>query len=109
MFECIKSGFIENKLITLYNVITELEKEKYDKNIKEFIPNIKKTINSYNYPYLDYDEDRNNYEFIIDNITYGCEKRDFVYIKINDIVIFHNRENRSCEGKIENVYTGWNS
>lgn len=112
MFEDFKAGNIGKRLLKLSRYSEEFKNEKYNKSIIEYLPNCIQSEGSYTYIFLNYDEKVISYEFTIDNITYGFEEprgyESFIYIKVQDIVIYHNRNEHSCQGLFEGVKSGWN-
>ncbi|EKS4345010.1 hypothetical protein QB607_003013 [Clostridium botulinum] len=111
MFEEFKSRNIYKKLEKLSLLSQKFNNIDYTKQIEDLIPNCKKNIVTYTRTFWDTSKDYNSYEFFINNITYGFEEKinkyPFVYIKVKDIVIFHNRFEFSCEGKYQGVGAGW--
>jgi hypothetical protein len=108
MFENVKTGFVYNKLIKLGYYIQEFNKGKYGDSISYIIPNIQESINTYR-SYFSGTKEYKQYVFCIGNIAYGVElDKNFVFIKVEDIVIFHNRDDHTDSGHFEDVYRGWN-
>jgi len=110
MLENIQTSFIINKLVTLGKLAKTKDCFK-DCLLREF-PNAIQSIEEYRNLFFDYRFYLDNYEIKLNNITYGFEEEKnekvFVYIKVDDIVIYHNRERNSCDGIFEGIETGWN-
>ncbi|HID0767987.1 TPA: hypothetical protein ACXDAZ_002516 [Clostridium botulinum] len=111
MFEEIKSRNIYKKLEKLSILSQKFNSIDYKKHIEDLIPNCEKDVITYSYTYFDVSKDCNLYEFPINDITYGFEEKHtqypFVYIKVKDIIIFHNRDRFCCKGKYQGVEAGW--
>jgi hypothetical protein len=102
------------------NIIDELiklgklvkEKEEFKELLLQEFSCIRHCIKEYHYTYFNYDISLVNFEINIGNITYGFEEEKdshvFVYIKVKDIVIYHNAKENSNSGLFEGVKSGWN-
>jgi hypothetical protein len=110
LLENIKTGFIENKLCKLGELART--KESFEDCLLREFPQEIKTIEEYHNTFFSYDFHLDNYEITLDNITYGFEEEksdeSFIYIKVKDIVIYHNRKKNSCHGLFEDIECGWN-
>jgi len=110
MLENIRTGFIENKLCKL-GELARIKEGFEDCLLREF-PQATKTIEEYHNTFFSYDFHLDNYEITLDNITYGFEEeksdKSFTYIKVKDIVVYHNRKKTSCHGLFEDIECGWN-
>ncbi|MBZ9693277.1 hypothetical protein [Clostridium sp. M14] len=109
MFKNINTGYIVNKLIKLSQIA---DKENFKEFLSRDFPNVVESHQVYESTYFHYKVKIVRYEIKIDKITYGFEESNgcsnFVYIKVGDIVIYHNRNDSSCDGLFENTKSGWN-
>lgn len=111
MFEHIKSNFIVNKLQRLVVLADDINLYTKDKTIADFLPNCESSTYSYIYPWFDSTDEGSVFRFKINRITYIFEQRglkSLIVIKVDDIIIFHNRSENSNEGIYEGLKAGWN-
>jgi len=102
------------------NIISELTtlgkmiKEK--SNFKELLtiefPYATYETLEYHYNLLNYNISRKRFNINLGNISYGVEEEAdrhiFVYIKVEDIVIYHNAKENCNSRLFENLKSGWN-
>ena len=66
----------------------------------------------YHYTLLNYNISRERFNINLGNISYGFEEESdrhiFVYIKVEDIVIYHNAKENCNSRLFENLKSGWN-
>lgn len=111
MFENIKSNFIVNKLQRLAVLADDIDLYTKNKTIADFLPKCEIATYSYVYPWFDSTDEGNVFRFKINKITYIFEQRglrSLIVIKVDDIIIFHNRSESSNEGIYEGLKAGWN-
>lgn len=87
-------------------------KEDFKKLLLQEFPYVRYYTNVYHYTFLNYDINLYKYEIDFGNITYGFEEENdihiFVYIKVDDIVIYHNAKENCNSGLFNGIKNGWN-